>query len=435
MAPRDELDCDVVVVGGGPGGAAIARLLALTGLQTIVLESASAIREQYRAELIQPSSATVLEATGVAPELLAHGYRIAGMEVFGRRRRFFRVDYAELGEGISLLSIPIRQTRSILLSHDAPPGMSVRLGAKVNGLITEDGVVRGVTYRGPDGEPVTVRARLVVGADGRSSTVRKQAGIEADHKRYSVQIVTMNGHSDDAWLNHLRLHVHSARFMALAPAPGGNVRMAWAIPLGAFPELRKQPIETLVRQLIEHVPYTEPWARQVDSWDKVHLQPLDTAFAHEWARDGLLLIGDAAHAVSPFGGQGLNMALHDALIATPLISEALRSGPYPAAQVLGRLQELRSRVCKGTLAGGDAILTVFGPRFPQPVRETAMTIGGKLRGPNRFLLPRLALGTTTVREHLAAARTAFDALAAGAATVPAGAGRSRSTEKEDSQHG
>ena len=101
MLPHDELDCDVVVVGGGPGGAAMARLLALTGLETIVLESDSAIRLQYRGELIQPSSATVLEAAGVASEVLANACRISSMEIHGRRRRLIRVGYGELGEGIS----------------------------------------------------------------------------------------------------------------------------------------------------------------------------------------------------------------------------------------------------------------------------------------------------------------------------------------------
>ena len=419
MLPHDELDCDVVVVGGGPGGAAMARLLALTGLETIVLESDSAIRVQYRGELIQPSSATVLEAAGVASEVLANACRISSMEIHGRRRRLIRVGYGELGEGISLLSIPVHRTREILLDHDTPPGMSVRLGAKVNGLITEDGVVRGVTYRGPGGEQLRVRARLVVGADGRYSTIRKRAGIEADIKRYAVQMVTMNTHSDGPAQSALRLHVHSAHLMVLAPAPDGDVRIGWEIPAGSFPELRKQPIETLVSQMIEHVPYAEPLARQVDSWDKVHLQPLDTVFAHEWARDGLLLMGDAAHGVSPFGAQGLNLALHDALIGTPVIAEALRSGPYPSAQALGQLQQLRGRVCKGMITAGNVILTISGPTFPQPVRETVMTIAGKLRGPNRIALPRLAMGTTGVRTNLAAARTAFDALAAEAATVPA----------------
>jgi monooxygenase len=413
----DGLDCDVAVVGGGPGGAAIARLLALAGFETIVLEASSAVREEYRAELIQPSSGTVLEATGAAPEIRARARRVEGMEVFGHKRRLFRVDYEELGKGTALLSMPIHETRAILLGHNVPAGMTVRMGAKVSELIIEDGVVCGVSYRGRDGSPVTVRARLVIGADGRSSRVRRLAGIEADTKRYSVQIITMNGQGGEEWLTHLRLHVHSRRFMALAPAPDGNVRMAWALPVGTFAEARKQPIESLVGQLIAHVPYTEPWAKQVDGWDKVHLQPLDTAFAHEWARDGLLLIGDAAHAVSPFGGQGLNMALHDALIATPLITEALSSSGYPQAQVLGRLQPMRSAVARTTLKGGDIILTVFGPRFPQVVRETVMTIGGKLRAPNRFMLPKLALGTATVRTQLTEGRAGFDRLAAQAATA------------------
>jgi monooxygenase len=410
----DGLDCDVVVAGGGPGGSAIARLLAIAGFETILLESATAVREEFRAELIQPSSLTVLEAAGAAPAILARAQRVAGMEVFGHRRRFFRVDYEELGPGTALLSMPIHETRTIMLSRDLPERLTVRMGAKVNELIISGGAVSGVRYRGPDGSPVTVRARLVVGADGRSSRVRRLAGIEADTKRYAVQIVTMNAHAGAGQLSHLRLHVHSRRFMALAPATDGDVRLAWAIPVGSFAEVRKEPIDALVSQLAAHAPYTEPWARQVTAWDQVHLQPLDTAFAHQWARDGLLLIGDAAHAVSPFGGQGLNMALHDALIATPLITEAMRSAGRPPAEILGRLQTLRSGIARATLKGGDIILTVFGPRFPQPVRETAMTIGGKVRGPNRFMLPNLALGTPAVRSQLAQGRADFDRLADGA---------------------
>lgn len=401
MSRREDLDYDIVVAGGGPGGGALARLAAKAGYSVVLLESASTIREQYRAELIQPSSLPVLRAAGVADRLHAMARHVEGMEVFGKRRRLFRVDYNELGEGISLMSVPIHETRRLLLESDVPAGMSVRMGAKVNGLVREGDAVRGVTYRDAAAGQRTVRARLVIGADGRNSTVRKAAGIEADEKKYSVQIITMNAHCQDDWLNHLRLHVHDKRFMALAPATDGDVRIAWAIPTGHFNELRRQPIGELVRELVTHEPYVEDWVRQVDSWDKVHLQPLNIAFAHTWAMDGLLLIGDAAHAVSPFGGQGLNMALHDALIATPIIVGALAAADVPPAGMLGQLQELRAATARTILKGGDLALTVFGPRFPQPVRELVMGFGGKVRGPNRFMLPNLALGTSAVRRQLA----------------------------------
>ncbi|HEX4834545.1 MAG TPA: FAD-dependent monooxygenase [Trebonia sp.] len=410
MPPREGLDCDVVIVGGGPGGGALARLLAQLSYSVVLLESASAIREQYRAELIQPSSLAPLRAAGVVGRLRAMARHVEGMEVFGKRRRLFRVDYSELSEGTTLMSIPIHETRRVLLEKDVPPGMTVRMGAKVNGLIKEGDAIRGVTYRDSAGEQARVRARLVIGADGRNSVVRKSAGIEAEEKKYDVQIITMNAHCEDDWLNHLRLHVHDKRFMALAPATDGDVRVAWAIPTGHFNELRKQPIGDLVDELVAHEAYVADWVKQVDAWDKVHLQPLNTAFAREWARDGLLLVGDAAHAVSPFGGQGLNMALHDALIASPIIAEALSANDVPPAAILGRLMEMRAGAARTILKGGDLALTVFGPKFPQPVRETAMGFGGKVRGPNRFMLPNLALGTSGVRRQLAEADERYTAL-------------------------
>jgi 2-polyprenyl-6-methoxyphenol hydroxylase-like FAD-dependent oxidoreductase len=410
MPPRESLDCDIVIAGGGPGGGALARLVAKLGYSVIVLESALTIREQYRAELIQPSSLIPLRAAGVADRLQAMARHVEGMEVFGKHRRLFRVDYAELGEGTTLMSIPIHETRRVLLEEDVPTGMSVRMGAKVNGVIMEGDAVRGVTYRDSTGAKASVRARLVIGADGRTSAVRKAAGITANEKKYSEQIITMNAHCADDWLNHLRLHVHDHRFMALAPATDGDMRIAWAIPCGYFNELRKQPVSQLVQELAAHEPYVEDWVRQVDSWDKVHLQPLNIAFAHEWARDGLLLVGDAAHAVSPFGGQGLNMALHDALIATPLIAEAMATADVPPAEILGRLMEQRASIARAILKGGDIALTVFGAKFPGLVREMVMGFGGKVRGPNRFMLPKLAFGTASVRRQLAEADERFTTL-------------------------
>ena len=414
--PGSGLDCDVVIVGGGPGGGAFGRILARMGFEVIVLESSSEIHEQYRAELIQPSSLTALEAAGVREPMVAGARHVAGMEVFGKRRRLFRVDYAELGEGTTLLSVPIHQTRAMLLRDNLPAGLTVRMGARVNGLVRDGDAVRGVTYRNTDRSLVTVRARLVVGADGRNSVVRRAAEIGATTKKYSVQIITMNAGGAD-WLSHLRLHVHDGRFMALAPATGGDVRMAWAIPTGEFGELRKRPIGDLVSELSRHETYVSDWAAQVTSWTDVHLQPLNTAFAHTWALDGLLLIGDAAHAVSPFGGQGLNMALHDSVIAAPIVADAMRRSDVPAGAVLGQLMGMRAATCKGILKGGDLALTVFGPKFPGLVRETVMGFGGKVRGPNRIMLPKLALGSATVRGQLTEASEQLAGLWAPVPTV------------------
>jgi 2-polyprenyl-6-methoxyphenol hydroxylase-like FAD-dependent oxidoreductase len=243
----------------------------------------------------------------------------------------------------------------IVAEAERYPSFRVMMGARVRELVEEDGVVRGVRYEDEDGSH-EVRAALVVGADGRGSRVRRLAGIEP---------VKTSPPMDVLWFRLPREPEDAeglvGRFarghIAIMLDRNDHWQAGYVIPKGTFPELRHEGIEELKRQFTVLIPEYADRLEHLTDWRKVSLLSVESSRCPTWHKPGLLLIGDAAHVMSPVAGVGINYAIQDAVSAANILTSPLRESQsrlipvdekYLAA--VQRRRELPTRVIQAAQA-------------------------------------------------------------------------------------
>ena len=186
------------------------------------------------------------------------------------------------------------------------------------------GMVSGVKVQ-IDNEEQIISSRLVVAADGRFSTLRSAAGIELHKSKDQFDVVWFDLPTVEAEKYHLGLEISKNGMVIFIPQEKGHIRVGWILPKGAYPELKKGGIEAFRNRLIETKPILKDILPQVLlSFDQCSYLDVKIAIAKQWTKDGLLLIGDAAHIASPIGAQGNKLAIQDAVLAHPLIMQALK---------------------------------------------------------------------------------------------------------------
>ncbi|MFZ0559557.1 MAG: FAD-dependent oxidoreductase, partial [Methylovirgula sp.] len=227
------------------------------------------------------------------------------------------------------------------------PSFRLMMQAEVDGLI-EEGVVRGATAKTPEG-PLAVRADLTVGADGRHSIVRAKAGFTP---------LNIGAPMDVLWFRLSRKAGDSSETFGRAEAGqmlvlinrGDHWQCGYVIPKGGFDALKRQDVAVLRQQLAALVPFLADRVAEIKSWDDVKLLTVAVDRLPLWHKPGLLCIGDAAHAMSPIGGVGVNVAIQDAIAAANILAPALRSGKPVSDALLGAVQKRREPAVKLTQA-------------------------------------------------------------------------------------
>jgi 2-polyprenyl-6-methoxyphenol hydroxylase-like FAD-dependent oxidoreductase len=218
------------------------------------------------------------------------------------------------------------------------PGFDLKMEAEVTGLIEESGRVIGVRAHTPNGT-LEVRADLVVGADGRSSTVREKAGLKV--KEFGAPM-------DVLWFRIRRTAEDPVATMGrfdsgrifIALNRGDYWQCGYVIPKGQFDDLRRQQFETFRAAIVKLAPYMRDSVHDLSGWNDVKLLTVRVDRLLDWFRPGLLCIGDAAHAMSPVGGVGINLAIQDAVAAANVLFKPLREGQL-AIDHLRRIQKRR----------------------------------------------------------------------------------------------
>lgn len=326
-------DTQVLVVGGGPGGAALALLLASRGIETVLLERQHDFAREFRGEVMMPSGLAVLEELGIDLKDVptAQPRRFRG---FRNRRCFLDL---ELDEQTLVSGTPRIVSQPHLLEHlvarasEAPCFRFVRGGA-VRDLLRDGERVSGVRYRGDDGE-AELRAQLVVGADGRASVVRRRGRFAVENRGAPMDIVWFKVPPPDWPVHELRGYVGGGHLLIAVPAPDGLLQVAWVILKGTYGELRARGVEQWAEAMAAHVDpeLGEHLLRHVPNISRPFLLDSETDRVRGWAAPGVVLIGDAAHTMSPVGGQGLNIALRDAVVAANHLVPALREAASDTA--------------------------------------------------------------------------------------------------------
>jgi 2-polyprenyl-6-methoxyphenol hydroxylase-like FAD-dependent oxidoreductase len=324
----EELQTRCVVVGGGPAGMMLGFLLARAGVQVVVLEKHADFLRDFRGDTIHPSTLELMHELDLLEEFLEQPHQeLAELRGVINGQTVPIADFSRLPTHCKFIAfMPQWDFLNFLSSHAKRfPSFELRMEHEVTDLIIENNRVTGVRAKTPDGE-LDVRSDLVFGADGRSSTVRDRAGFEVRQFGVPIDVLWMriSKHEEDpqqglGFFQHGKLVVLLDR--------GDYWQCGYVIPKGAFDLIKARGLSRFHDELVRMVGFLRDRVAELDDWSKIRLLTVQINRLRKWYREGLLCIGDAAHAMSPAGGVGINLAIQDAVAAANLLAEKLRQGP------------------------------------------------------------------------------------------------------------
>ncbi len=336
------------IVGAGPAGLMLGLLLARAGVPVTVIEKHDDFLRDFRGDTIHPSTLEVMAELGLLDEFLALPHQQAPAlyaEIDGRTAKM--ADFSRLPTRCKFIAFMPQWDFLDFLARKAAayPGFRLLMGCQVVGLVEEDGAVQGVRII-ERGNEKTIRASLTVGADGRESIVRREAGLEIEDLGSNVDVL---------WMRVSRRPDDPAMPMGHAGPSQGLVmidrsdywQIGFVIGKGRFEDVKGDGLPALRKRLAAVAPLPLERFEEIAAWPDVHLLRVRMDRARRWWKPGLLCIGDAAHAMSPIGGVGVNLAVQDAVAAANILAGPLKDGTCSSGH-LAAVQKRRAFPTKAT---------------------------------------------------------------------------------------
>jgi 2-polyprenyl-6-methoxyphenol hydroxylase-like FAD-dependent oxidoreductase len=385
---RDVIQTTCCVVGGGPAGIILALLLARQGIKTVLLEAHADFDRDFRGDTIHPAIMNILDDIGLASRLLEtvpHS-KLHGIVPPLPGGASTRLDFGVLGGRFPFMTVMRQADFLEFLAAEARRYSAFQLvtGANVRELVEDVGMVRGVRYQAADGWH-EVRALLTVGADGRFSRLRQLSGLPAP-KKTSPPI-------DVLWFRLPKLPGDPEGIMGGFRMGRGLImlertdhwQLGHVLPKGGYQQLQAAGIEAFRETIAQIVPWLSGRVDELHEWKQCSLLAVESDHLPRWYRPGLLLIGDAAHVMSPIGGNGINYAIQDAAAASNILSAPLKRGRVSLRQ-LAAVQRRRDWPTRIT----QAIVTQIQDRVVGPAVQRS-TDGGLPLPPGAVWLLRMPL--------------------------------------------
>jgi 2-polyprenyl-6-methoxyphenol hydroxylase-like FAD-dependent oxidoreductase len=315
------------IAGGGPAGVMLGLLLARHGLDVLVLEKHHDFLRDFRGDTLHPSTLEIMAELGLADQLLRRPHtKVPVLHLQTPQGVLPLADFRHLKTRYPYLTFMPQWDFLDFLAGEARrcPGFRLLMDAEVRELIMDDGIVRGLCYQAPDGWH-TVRALLTVAADGRSSRVRQQAGLSLIETSPPMDVLwfRLSRRPDDP--TEVALRVGGGHVLIFIDR-SDFWQIAYVIPKGANEQVRAAGLAAFRQSLRTLAPELGDRVDELRDWAQVKLLTVQANRLRRWYRPGLLCIGDAAHAMSPVGGVGINLAIQDAVVAANVLAGPLKGG-------------------------------------------------------------------------------------------------------------
>jgi 2-polyprenyl-6-methoxyphenol hydroxylase-like FAD-dependent oxidoreductase len=329
MISASPLTVRACVVGGGPAGIMLSYLLARAGCDVVVLEKHGDFLRDFRGDTVHPSTMTVLDELGLLDEFLKRPHsEITQLAGHIGRDTVTIADFSHIPAKTKFIAIMPQWDFLNFLSEKghAYPGFRLLMNTAATDVIRDGGRVTGVRASGPDG-PLEIRADVVVACDGRSSTLRSATGVTPRDLGAPMDVLWMriSRRSTDPYA--ALGYVGAGAFLVLINRTD-YWQCGFVIAKGSADVVRARGIEAFRTEIVAIAPFLADRVTELRTWDDVKLLTVSIARLARWYIPGLLFIGDAAHAMSPIGGVGINLAIQDAVAAANILSRALRQpGP------------------------------------------------------------------------------------------------------------
>lgn len=339
----ETVQTDVLIAGGGPAGMVLGLLLAKRGIDVLVLEQQATFDREYRGEVLQPRFVQMMQQLNLLTHLEQYPHmRLEAAESYHKDRRLGHVEFRDVSPEIPYA---IWMPQPILLQalHDKAqtlPSFRLWFHASAKRLVQENDSTVGLVVE-KDGAEIEVRAKVTVGADGRFSTVRRLAQMELEYEHYENDLIWFTSRRPHGEHPTLQIKLSDRHAYIVLPKYPDAVQGGMFLKKGEWKNLQSSGLEPIRAELLAASEAFAEFAGRVQSFREFFLLQARIMYAREWAQNGLLLIGDAAHCASPAGAVGVSLSVATAILAADVISRALADGDVSAAR-LREVQEMRS---------------------------------------------------------------------------------------------
>jgi len=328
----------VCIVGGGPAG----LLLARRGADVTVLEAHDTFDREFRGEILQPSTSRLLDALGLLPYILAQPHsllRRGHIRLGGRLAGTFEFSRIAPEYPYAIWMPQPVFLGALRAKAESLPNFRLLMGAKVTALHEEHGKVCGVRAL-HQGRELEIPAEAVAGADGRFSRLRRNGGFDLAYAHHELDIAWFAIERPADWPDALTIALGQDVRGLILPKHPRHLQAGISLRAGQWRQWRDQGLEFVRGRVRAFDSVFAPFAEGLRDFSEFVLLEGRIELVRRWARDGLVLIGDAAHTMSPAGAVGVNVALATAAVAAQVIHPALGRGPVPAG-VLDAIQRIR----------------------------------------------------------------------------------------------
>jgi 2-polyprenyl-6-methoxyphenol hydroxylase-like FAD-dependent oxidoreductase len=356
-----EIQTDVCIVGAGPAGMLLGLLLAKQGLEITVLEQNPDFHREYRGEITQPRFVQLMKQLNLLDYIESHDHvKIPEVTVFHNSNPIMNLKFDTLIEEESYCARLTQPTllAALLAKAKEYPNFKLLFNTKVRSLLKEGEKVVGVYAQAKPGEQINfnegevfegelnVNARVTVGVDGRNSMIEKLGNFEVDLEYHDNDLLWFSFERPESWdYNIYHFYFQKNYNYLFLPKLGGYIQCGISLTKGEYQNIRKEGIDAFKAKIVEDMPILKDYFEQVSDFKEFVLLLCRMRYVREWAKDGLLLIGDAAHCVTPWGAVGSTLAMGTAVITADVLYKGFQNNEL-SLETLKQVQRRRHEEVK-----------------------------------------------------------------------------------------